>query len=393
MNLQQKGVITLIKSALDKGPYALPDGFSIGLAAKEALRHKIIGLVYYGAVYCGIDKKSEHMQGLFRYLIPTMNVTEKQYFTIDKVCAAFEEHGIDYMPVKGTVLQPYFPSRELRTMGDADILIRMEQYEKIKPIMEQLGFVFAYESDHELVWKNKNLFLELHKRLIPSYNRDYAAYYGDGWRLGRPEKEGACRYVMSNEDNMIYLLTHFAKHYRDGGVGIRHMLDLYVFSKAHPDMDKAYMDRELKKLRLLEFYNNICDTLQVWFNDAPETEITDLITDVIFRSGEFGLSEDRIAAGGLREMSDGKSAQKMRNKRVRSALFLPYDAMCEHFPVLKKWKILLPVMWIVRVFNVLLFKREQLKKEQKNLKLLSNERLSSYDRSLKAVGLSFEFKE
>ena len=393
MDIQQKGIIALLKSALDQNTYALPEGFSIDLAAKEAVRHKVIGLVYYGAVYCGLDKKSVPMQGLFRYLIPTMNVTEKQFYTVNKVCAAFEEQGIDYMPVKGTVLQPYYPSRELRTMGDADILIRMEQYEKIKPIMEQLGFTFEYESDHELVWKSKNLFLELHKRLIPSYNRDYAAYYGDGWRLGHPEKEGACRHVMTNEDQMIYLFTHFAKHYRDGGVGIRHIVDLYVFSKAHPDMDKDYMERELKKLGLLEFYGNICQTLEVWFAGAAEMEITDLITNVIFRSGEFGLSEDRIAAGGLREMSDGKTAQEMRSSRVRNALFLPYEAMCEHFPVLKKWKILLPLMWIFRAVKVVLFKREQLKKQRKNMKLLSDDRLTDYERSLRAVGLSFEFKE
>jgi len=393
MNTQQKGIIALIKSALEHSPCTLPEGFNMGLAAREALRHKIIGLAYYGAVYCGVDKKSAPMQGLFRYLIPTMNVTEKQFYTVTKVCEAFRENGIDYMPLKGTVLQPYYPSRELRTMGDADILIRMEQYEQIKPVMEQLGFAFEYESDHELVWKNKNLFLELHKRLIPSYNRGYAAYYGDGWRLAHPEKEGDCRYVMTNEDQMIYLFTHFAKHYRDGGVGIRHILDLYVFTKAHPELDSAYMERELKKLRLLEFYHNVCDTLQVWFNGAPETALTDLITDVIFRSGEFGLAEDRIAAGGLREMSDGKSAREMRSGRVRSVLFLPYDAMCEHFPVLKKWKILLPLMWIVRAFRVVLFKRDQLKNQRKNMKLLSNDRLTGYERSLKAVGLSFEFKE
>lgn len=393
MNVQQKGLIALIKSALDKCAYTLPEDFSVGLAAKEALRHKIVGLAYYGAVYCGVDKKLEPMQGLFRYLIPTMNATEKQYFTVTKVCEAFEENGIFYMPVKGVVLQAYYPSRELRTMGDADILIRMDQYEKIETIMQQLGFVFEYESDHEMVWKSKHLFLELHKRLIPSYNRDYAAYYGDGWRLGKPEKEGAFRYVMSDEDQMIYLFTHFAKHYRDGGVGIRHILDLYVFSKAHPDMDRSYIDRELKKLRLLEFFNNVTATLAVWFDGAQESEITELITNVIFGSGAFGTAEDRIAAGGLREMSDGKSAKKMRNKRIRNVLFLPYEYMCESYPVLKKWKILLPVMWIVRGVKVLLFKRDQLKQTRKNIKLLSDDRIDSYERSLNAVGLSFEFEE
>lgn len=391
MTEQQREIITLLKGALNKCAYPLPDGFDMEQVAKETMRHKIVGLVYYGAVCCGVDKKNEHMQKLFRYLIPTMNICEKQRFELKKVCSTFEENGIDYMLLKGAVLQQYFPAIEMRTMGDVDILIRMEQYEQIKPLMMQLGFEFAYESDHELVWKNKNLFLELHKRLIPSYNRDYAAYYGDGWRLATVSQGHS--FSMSDEDQLVYLFTHFAKHYRDGGIGIRHLVDLYVYTTAKQNLDQDYLKAELKKLRLLEFYNNVCDTLAVWFDDAQGNEKTDLITNVIFGSGVFGSEEDRIAAGGLREMGEGKSAQKMRSKRVRNALFLPYEHMCKHYPILEKWKILLPIMWIVRAFNVVLFKREQLKKEQNNLKLLSNERLSSYDRSLKAVGLSFEFKE
>lgn len=391
MNEHQKGIATLIKSAIDACPYTLPENFDIIQTAKDALRHKIMGLVYYGAVYCGVDKKQEAMQKLFRYVIPAMNVCEKQLYELRKISAAFEENGIDYMMLKGAVLQKYFPAVEMRLMGDADILIRMEQYDKIETIMKQLGFEFAYESDHELVWKNKNLFLELHKRLIPSYNRDYASYYGDGWALAKVAEGHS--YSMTNEDQMVYLFTHFAKHYRDGGIGIRHLVDLYIFDRAHPDMDHSYVEAELEKLSLLDFYKNIRKTLDVWFNDAQSDEVTKLITNVIFGSGTFGTSEDRMTAGGLREMNDGKSAQQMRSKRLWNIVFLPYKAMCETYPVLKKWKILLPVMWVVRAFKVVLFKQDQLKQQRANFKMLSDDRIGTYERSLRAVGLSFEFKE
>ena len=391
MNEHQKGIATLIKSAIDECPYTLPENFDVIQTAKDALRHKIMGLVYYGAVHCGVDKKQEAMRRLFTYVIPAMNICEKQLFELRKIRAAFEENGIDYMMLKGTVLQKYFPAVEMRLMGDADILIRTEQYDKIETVMRQLGFEFSYESDHELVWKNKNLFLELHKRLIPSYNRDYAGYYGDGWKLAKVSEGHS--YAMTNEDQMVYLFTHFAKHYRDGGIGIRHLVDLYVFAKANPDMDQAYVETELKKLRLLDFYKNICKTLAVWFDDAESDMVTDLITDVIFDSGTFGTAEDRLAAGGLREMSDGKSAGQMRSTRLWKILFLPYADMCETYPVLKKWKILLPVMWVVRAVKVVLFKQDQLKKTRSDFKMLSDDRINTYERALKAVGLSFEFKE
>ena len=100
-----------------------------------------------------------------------------------------------------------------------------------------------------------------------------------------------------------------------------------------------------------------------------------------------------MTAGGLREMNDGKSAQQMRSKRLWNIVFLPYKAMCETYPVLKKWKILLPVMWVVRAFKVVLFKQDQLKQQRANFKMLSDDRIGTYERSLRAVGLSFEFKE
>ena len=58
----------------------------------------------------------------------------------------------------------------MRTMGDADILIKTEQYERIVPIMNRLGYLPGVESNHECVWDKKNmLHVELHKMLIQSY--------------------------------------------------------------------------------------------------------------------------------------------------------------------------------------------------------------------------------
>ena len=68
-------------------------------------------------------------------------------------------------------------------MVDADVLVKTEQYPKIKNIMSSLGYCETKESDHEYIWDKKGFFhLELHKRLIPSNNEDYYSYYGDGWK-------------------------------------------------------------------------------------------------------------------------------------------------------------------------------------------------------------------
>ena len=71
--------------------------------------------------------------------------------------------------------------------------------------MESLGFAEKLESDHELIWQKPSAYIELHKRLIPSYNQDYYAYYGEGWNLAK--KCDGTRYSMTDEDQMIYLFT------------------------------------------------------------------------------------------------------------------------------------------------------------------------------------------
>ena len=199
---------------------------------------------------------------------------------------AFEENGIDHMPLKGTLLKPLYPKSELRCMSDADILIKPEQYEAIRSIMLKLGYTEGLESDHEYIWKKENFFTaELHKRLIPSYNKDYYEYYGDGWQLGKIVN-GYC-YAMTDEDQLIYLFTHFAKHYRDSGIGIRHLIDLEIYLKKKPELDFAYIDRELQKLQLDVFYGNVLKTLKAWFEGGDEDEVTDFVTERIFGSGSY----------------------------------------------------------------------------------------------------------
>lgn len=65
-------------------------------------------------------------------------------------------------------------------MGDADILIRMGQYDRIKPILNSFGYCEGEAWDHELKWIHSALFLELHRRVVPMGHKDFSAYFGDG---------------------------------------------------------------------------------------------------------------------------------------------------------------------------------------------------------------------
>ena len=310
MDITQQGVITLLKSAVLQKPLPLPADFDMEQAADQVKKHYMSALLYEGAVLCGISGKLPIMRQLFQDYCRSVIVNERQLRKLHGVLSVFDANGIDYMLLKGSKMKALYPKPELRAMGDADILIRMEQYDRIKPLMENLGMQEGSVTDHELHWSQQSLMVELHSKLIPSYNKDFYAYFGDGWFLA--QKGQGSQYYMNAEDEMVYLFTHFAKHYRDGGIGCRHVLDLWVFMRANPQMDEEKIMRELQKLQLREFYENIRRVIDVWFAGESADEKTDFITDFIFLSGSWGTRESKTASIAVRDQAHQKGSFRAR---------------------------------------------------------------------------------
>lgn len=393
-NVLQQGILRLIYSAITGQAMPMPESFDLEQAQMLIQKHQIGNLIYYGASNCGLDTKQPQLRKLFETTYQCMLVDERQRKELSKLFAAFDANQIHYMPLKGVLMKHLYPQTDMRIMGDADIMIKLEQYEKIQQIMAELGYVFKVETDHELVWENAGLHLELHKRLLPEYNGDFAAYYGDCWRLGKPTADNPFRYEMTDEDQMIYLFTHFAKHFRNGGIGIRHMTDLYVYKKAKPNMDEDYLALELKKLQMYDFYCNIFHTLEVWFENGTANEKTDLITEHVFSSGAYGTSDRRNMAEAIRTRAQKKeSAKQIQRKKWIKVIFLPYTSMCVTYPCLKKAPVLLPIMWIARWVKILVKKPQRILYQRQQIKLLQEDTLDTFEGRMNSVGVTFDFGE
>lgn len=389
MNVTQKGILTLLRSAITGETLPLPEGFEIEDAYSQIKRHHMAALVYEGAVHCGVSGQNPVMQRLFQGYAKSLQISERQMAQISRICSVFEENGIDYMPLKGCNMKPRYPKPELRNMGDADILIRLEQYDRIVPLMESLGFREAQDTSHELVWKSEALYLELHKRLVPSINKDFNAYFGDGWRLAK--RKNGTRYSMTPEDELVYLFTHFAKHYRDGGIGCRHVVDLWVYLRKNPDLDESYVERELAKLKLLEFYQNICRLIRVWFEDAPTDEKIALMTQFLFSSGSWGEEESKALSRMLRDSKHSVLGFNGKFLYIFQTLFPGVEVLREKYTILKKAPYLLPLVWVYRLIWKLLFQRDSLKIHEKNLDTINRQNLENRHQMLNYVGLDYNF--
>ena len=395
MDSQLLGIVTLLRSALKDEAQVLPEDFNWDAAVRILYEHHLVGLAIRGAARCGVSRSNPVIRQLTARFCKDVAVSRQQMQQLDEVYALFEAHGIEYMPVKGAILKPLYPQTELRPMGDADILIRQEQYEKIREILPALGLKEILESDHELIWQGRDLTMELHKRLIPSYNKDYYAYYGDGWRFAqRAGQSSACH--MRPEDHFIYLLVHFAKHYRDGSISAKNICDFWVCRRAYPDMDKIYICTELEKLKLLDFYRNVLDLLDTWFEGAAPTEAVERLTHTAFHGGIYSFEESQQASSVIRIMKETSSFSGSKRKWLKNKLFPPMETLAQRYPVLRKYPLLLPLCWIARWAETLFLRPDRIKKSltsSRGVMNMDRERIAEYEAQLRAVGLDFSLPE
>lgn len=387
MDTQQRLIAALLKAAVTGQAQPLGEGCSLEDVMPIIKKQGLGTLCYEGAAICGISPRNPQMQLLFRQYYSILLHSERQMQQVEALFRAFEENEIHYLPFKGCVMKTLYPKPELRAMGDADVLIRFEQYPKIKQIMPTLGFELKEESDCEQIWTRPELYLELHKCLVQPSHRDYYAYFGDGW--GRALPKAGFRYDFSPEDTYVYLFMHYAKHYRSGGIGCRHVLDLWVYRRANPDMDEDYVNRELEKLHLKDFHHNTLELLETWFGEGEGSDRVEFMTRRIFSGGAFGNARDYYVFVELTKAKDTDHATNSRLNYYRNLFFPPLAQMRKKYPILEKHPYLLPAGWVVRGGAVVLGHREKLTKANRIAREVSDEALNSHQEGLRYVGLDF----
>ena len=311
-----------------------------------------------------------------------------QDYEVKALFSELDSANISYAPMKGTLLKDLYPNDLYRSMSDADILIKVDEYPKIKQIMLDLGFIEKGETDQDYAWQKPSCLIELHKALISESNKDFYKYFDTGWKLLK-NIEGTTRYEFKPEDNYIYLYTHFAKHYRNAGVGLKYVLDFYVYKKAYKDMDKEYLKEQFKKLNLYDFYVNMERLLEVWFDGKESDEKTDFITNELFGSFVYGFKEKS------RLMNDAKAYKKNGNSkfaRFITMLFPSYEALKFRYKALRKCPILLPVIWIWRFIEVI-FSPKRFKIATNRLTTSNQEKANTYYDRLKYIGLDLDLED
>ena len=383
--------IHLLRSGLTDEKYELPKGFKLEKALEEFFKHSVVAIAYMGALNCGFKKDEAAMQLMFKQYMKEMFISENQMFEVEKVYKAFEENGIDFMPVKGCNMKSLYPSPEMRAMGDADILIKDEQYSLVSKVMKNIGYSYEREGNHDYSWDSKGLHVELHFKLIRAYTSEYEKYFGNGWNLAKYH-EGH-KYYMSHEDEFVYIFIHYTKHFRNGGIGCRHIVDLWVYLRSYPNMDFDYIENIMERLEVKEFYLNTMDLLEYWFNDGKSNEKIEYMTSYIMESGNWGSDKNIALSRGVQAMQEENINAENKLSLIKRLAFPVNDEMTTRYSILNKAPFLLPFMWVRRWYDVVKLNRNKVKECVKLVSNKSNNELNEFEENFRKVGLTFDFKE
>ena len=317
--------------------------------AKEILSlaksHDIAHLVANYFLEQGILKESAAQfqttvfQAIYRY--------EGQNFEYDRLCALLNQREISYLPLKGAILRKHYPAPWMRTSCDIDILVKKEDVQRAKTaIIEELGYEFRGHSTHDITLFSKGgVCLELHFDLKENDFRELDILT-DVFSGAEVHSTSSFACEMSNELFLLYHIYHTAKHFYNGGCGIKPLIDLRVIESRMP-VDTEKMNRLFAQNHLLEFYNHIHKLSTVWFDGKTHTPLSREMEDYILQGGVYGSLEQHLA------MSQSRKGGKF--KHLISKIFLSYRAMCVYYPSLEKCPILFPFYQVRRWLRILFF--------------------------------------
>ena len=291
-----------------------------------------------------LNWKKIHIGTCFKYAI--------FFEQLKPVLDTLEKEKIEITLLKGSVYRELYPSPELRTMGDVDILIKEEDIPHFEKAISTLGYSRPEKQGHltELGYEynaNGKPNVEAFFSLREDFRDKYDIKYQNGTQK---YKNYEYVYKLCDLYAIIHHVAHFSKHFYSAGAGIRFLADLYLLL-TKLDYDKNELIKELKSLKLYNFFSVSVCTLKKYFDFSPDFEhldksdIVEQFVDYLFRDTVYGTKDSASLVK--------RTVKKGKFKMILKALFPDVEFLCTKYMWFKKHKWLIPIAWLRHIFSII----------------------------------------
>ncbi len=263
INNNQQAFFALVRAGLwEKEVRLLPYG---GIKWSEVYRlateQSVLGLILAGLEHSEVKPPKE----LLLQWIGEMQVIEQRNKAMNQfianLVAKLREADIYTLLVKGQGIAQCYERPQWRACGDVDLLLSEHSYEEAKKILLPLASSYGVE---EKYGKHIGLTLagwsvELHgtqhselsdriDRVIDEVQQDVLC--GGNVRLW--DNSGTTIFLPAPDNDVVFIFTHFIKHYFKEGVGLRQICDwcrlLYTYKDS---LNRGLLEKRIQKARLM----------------------------------------------------------------------------------------------------------------------------------------------
>lgn len=355
-------LVELLRASLGGAVPSLPrDGFDWDNLYELSVLHKVEAMAYIGL---------SKVEGVPDEVISRFETEYKKEIAFEyirhsegrRILSSLEKNGIDCMPLKGWVIKDMYPLPAMRYMCDIDILFKKEEADRVRSVLEKLGFESTeFGGNPDVYMKKPILNIEMHKALI----QDKTDHFEKTWERAVLKKDCEHTFDMTLEDYYIYMAAHLRKHFFGSGTGIRSVCDIYVFLREKGDkLDGGYIERKLKDSGIYDFDLSVKRLCAMWFDGKEESDDIKELGKRFLYCGAFGTKDSNMLNVAASEMGStkGKSFKAKKIRYVMGLIFPSAKTLKEEFSWLSKAPFLLPVAWLIRGVRSIFSRRSETKK-------------------------------
>lgn len=287
---------------------------------------------------------------------------------VQKILTSFHNEGIKAIALKGIIIRELYPYPELRSMGDADILLRSNDMDRAKEILLELGFFEGGINPEHTEFRNKNgIEIELHGSLIGEgrFRKD-VKLEETVWDNAIETSVFDVPVLMPDKgDHFLYIGLHMAKHMINSGFGIRQLTDfvlLYESIKSWIDWNDFF--KNLDKYGAQKFFTILFLACEQLFSiNLPDCKVfklhgnrkyAQLLIKDIFESGLYGYKNPSRTLGSfaLRKVKSEETKNGTgKIKYFRQLLFPGANQLSTRYGYVLKYPALLPFAWVHRIIT------------------------------------------
>ncbi len=301
------------------------------------------------------DKDKPNAKGISYFkqaLGQTVQAADLKFRAIEDTKAILSSNNINHTIIKGGAIRHLYPVAEVRTSGDTDIVIDENDKELVKTVLLDSGFELTGESVTQLVFNYLNHEFQF-KTYFDCISKDDRAYFS----IDLCDNISGTTYYLKPLYHTLYVINHFLKHLKSGGVGLRQLMDIDVLLRNEDiDLDKllwlcTQMGIEKSSKTVIALSKALFKT-PIDFIYTIDEEVFEHITKIILDGGVFGYG---ISDNGTVRVAN----QGSKTKALINMLFAPKEYMFNTYIYANNHHWLLPIAYIQRFFTAIFKRRKE----------------------------------